>query len=162
MDGVGRYAPAMSRLRRRVVCDRYFFVTCNRVRTRTALNDDDFEILARVIEARRREHGFLLTAWVFLPDRWHAIPGPRYPLSVSRVLETLKVASTRRINARQKMSGRLWRVAQTLRFNVCDSRSVNCLRCWRRAKAGCQHMGFLNRRHHKTMSAPPARPEDWR
>jgi hypothetical protein len=32
------------------------------------LNEDDFEILARVIEARREEHGFILTAWVFLAD----------------------------------------------------------------------------------------------
>jgi REP element-mobilizing transposase RayT len=29
--------------------------------------------MAHVIQQRRAEHGFLLTAWVFLPDHWHAI-----------------------------------------------------------------------------------------
>ncbi len=72
----------MSRLRRLVLSERYFFVTCSRLRTRAALEDDDFEILAHVVDARRREHRFLLTAWGFLPDHWHAIIGPRYPLSI--------------------------------------------------------------------------------
>jgi putative transposase len=98
----------MSRLRRLVLCDRYFFVTCNLLRARNPLNDDDFRILARVVEARRREHGFLLTAWVFLPDHWHAILGVRYPKTVSLALESIKVASTRRINTGQRVSGRLW------------------------------------------------------
>jgi len=58
----------MSRLRRLVLSGRYFFVTCNLLRTRAVLNEDDFEILARVMRARREEHGFLLSAWVFLLD----------------------------------------------------------------------------------------------
>ncbi|HUY14130.1 MAG TPA: hypothetical protein VMX16_10960 [Terriglobia bacterium] len=37
----------MSRLRRLILSDRYFFVTCNLLRTKKLLNDDDFEILAR-------------------------------------------------------------------------------------------------------------------
>ena len=52
----------MSRLRRLVLSGRYFFVTCNLLRTRAVLSEDDFEIRARVIEARREEHGFLLPA----------------------------------------------------------------------------------------------------
>ncbi len=73
-----------------------------------ALDDEDFEILARVIDARRSLHGFLLTAWVFLPDHWHAIFGPPYPLTISRVMEAIKVASTRRINHRRGRTGELW------------------------------------------------------
>jgi len=34
----------MSRLRRLVLSDRYFFVTCNLLRTRGVLNEDDFEV----------------------------------------------------------------------------------------------------------------------
>jgi hypothetical protein len=72
------------------------------------LNEDDFEILAQVIEARREEHGFLLTAWVFLPDHWRAILGPRYPKGLSLVMESVKVSSTRQINAQRGELGRLW------------------------------------------------------
>ena len=79
----------MSRLRRLVVSDRYFFITCNLLRARRRLDDDDFEVVARVIEARRAAQGFLLTSWVFLPDHWHAILGVRYPKTISLVMEAV-------------------------------------------------------------------------
>ena len=56
----------MSRLRRLVLTDRYFFVTCNLRRTRSRLQEADLEVLARVLQARREDQGFLLTAIVFL------------------------------------------------------------------------------------------------
>jgi hypothetical protein len=34
-----------------------------------------------------------------LPDHWHAILFPPYPLTISRVMEAIKVGSTHRINA---------------------------------------------------------------
>ena len=98
----------MSRLRRLALSDRCFFVTCNMLRARGSLDHKDSEIIARVIDARRREHGFFLTAWVFLPDHWHAIIALRYPKTIALVMESIKVASTRQINSRQKNSGRLW------------------------------------------------------
>ncbi len=98
----------MSRLRRLVLSDRYFFVTCNLLRTKKRLNDDDFEILARVVQARREERGFLLAAWLFLPDHWHAILGVRFAKTVSLVMESIKVSSTRQMNAGRKECGRLW------------------------------------------------------
>jgi REP element-mobilizing transposase RayT len=81
----------MSRLRRLVISNRYFFVTCNLRHTRTWLEDRDFEILARVIDARRQAHGFLLTAWVFLPDHWHAVIGLAYPKTISLAMESIRV-----------------------------------------------------------------------
>jgi REP element-mobilizing transposase RayT len=54
--------------------------------------------MAQVIHERREEHGFLLTAWVFLPGHWHAIFHPAYPLTISRVMESIKDAATKRIN----------------------------------------------------------------
>jgi REP element-mobilizing transposase RayT len=49
----------------------------------------------------------LLTAWVFLPDHWHAILFPRIPVTISRLMESIKVGSTLRINARRNESGLL-------------------------------------------------------
>jgi putative transposase len=88
----------MSRLRRLVLSDRFFFLSCRVLPTRQHLTQQEFEILARVIRERRKEHAFLLTAWVFLPDHWHAIIRPRFPVTISRVLESIKVGATLRIS----------------------------------------------------------------
>jgi len=67
----GNIFACMSRLRRSVVSDRWFFITCRLLRRRRILSDSEFATLARVIDERRAEHGFLLTAWVFLSDDEH-------------------------------------------------------------------------------------------
>jgi REP element-mobilizing transposase RayT len=62
----------MSRLRRLVVSDRFFFISC-RVRPRQRnLSAAEFACLAKALHERREEHPFLLPAWVFLPDHGHA------------------------------------------------------------------------------------------
>ena len=98
----------MSRLRRLVLSDRYFFITCRLLPPRRLLGQTEFECQARVIAERRAEHSFLLTAWVLLPDHWHAIFFPAFPLTIARVMECIKVSSTHRINANRKESGILW------------------------------------------------------
>jgi putative transposase len=98
----------MSRLRRLVVSDRFFFVTCRLLPRRGKLQGSEFERLARVLRERREEYHFLLTAWVFLPDHWHAIIFPPYPLTISRAMESIKLGSTHRINSGRRESGLLW------------------------------------------------------
>ena len=98
----------MSRLRRLVLCDRFFFITCRVHRSRGNLNEGEFAYLARAIPERRKAQGFLFTAWVFLPDHWHAILFPRYPLTVSRVMESIKVSATRLINRERGERGVLF------------------------------------------------------
>jgi len=101
----------MSRLRRLVVSDRFFFVTCRLLPRRGKLQGSEFERLARVARERREKCHFLLTAWVFLPDpaaAGHAIIFPPYPLTISRVMESIKVGSTHRINSGRRESGLLW------------------------------------------------------
>ncbi len=63
----------MSRLRRLVLSDRFFFLSCRVLPNQAHVSEHEFGILARVIRERREEHGFLLTAWVLLPDHWHDI-----------------------------------------------------------------------------------------
>jgi len=98
----------MSRLRRLVVSDRWFFITCRLLPRRGVLSASEFATLAQVINERRGEHGFLLSAWVFLPDHWHAIFYPRHPLTISRVMEAIKDGATKRINRSRREAGRLW------------------------------------------------------
>ena len=52
--------------------------------------------------------GFRLTAWVLLPDCGHAILFPRYPAIISRVMESVKVSSTRLVHGERRESGRFW------------------------------------------------------
>jgi putative transposase len=98
----------MSRLPRLVLSDRFFFITCRLLPHRGRLEEPEFECLARVLLERREKHHFLLTAWVFLPDHWHAILFPRFPATISRAMESIKVGSTLRVNAARKESGLLW------------------------------------------------------
>jgi putative transposase len=98
----------VSRLRRLVLSDRFFFVSCRLAVKRQLLANPDFGCLARVVRERRAKYRFLLTSGVFLPDHWHAIIYPRYPLTISTAMEAIKVGTTLRINARRKQSGRLW------------------------------------------------------
>ena len=56
----------------------------------------------------RRKHGFAITVWVFLPDHWHAIIYPPYPLTISTVFRAVKVSSMIGINVRRRERGELW------------------------------------------------------
>jgi putative transposase len=98
----------MSRLRRLVVSDHWFFITCRLLPRRRILSESEFDCLAQVIAERRAEHGFLLTAWVFMPDHWHAIFYPAHPLTISTVMECIKVGATKRINGARRECGLLW------------------------------------------------------
>jgi REP element-mobilizing transposase RayT len=98
----------MSRLRRLVLCDRFSFVARRLLPQRVKLEEPELERWARVVRERREAHHFLLTAWVFLPEHWHAVIFPRYPLTISRVMEAIKVGSTHGINSGRRESGLLW------------------------------------------------------
>ena len=53
----------------------------------------------------------LPTAWVFLPDpaaAGHAIIFPRFPVTISRLMESIEVGSSLRINAGRGERGLLW------------------------------------------------------
>ena len=98
----------MSRLRRLVLSDRYFFVTRNLRRSRRALGEHHFGRLASSLARMREKHGFALTAWVFLPDHWPAILYPRQPLTISALLKALKVSSMIAVNRGRREAGELW------------------------------------------------------
>ena len=98
----------MSRLRRLVLSDRYFFITCNLLESRRVLGERDFERLASSLARMRAKHGFALTAWVFLPDHWHAILYVSHPLTISNLLTLLKVSSMVAINRGRREAGEVW------------------------------------------------------
>ncbi len=98
----------MSRLRRPFVFDRYLFVTVRLLPTRCALEERDYACLATALTAMRWKQGFTLTAWVFLPDHWHAIIYPPHPLTIGQTMSAIKVSSTVAINHARHAQGGLW------------------------------------------------------
>ena len=102
------YSGGVSRLRRPFLSDRLFFITVRLLERRRKFGDVDFERLALAIRRARVEHPFFLTAWVFLPSHWHAILAPRYPLTISELLKSIKNSSTTLVNAGRSASGELW------------------------------------------------------
>ncbi len=150
----------MSRLRRMVQSDCYFFVTCNvrKVLPRagqssryadpvTLLEDRDFALLADAIATCRKQLGFLLTAWVFMPDHWHAILCPREPAGVSDAMKLIKQRSTHAIGVARQQSIRLWQT----RFHEHALRTV-------REYLGAVEYIHFNPVRRKLVN----RPEDWK
>ena len=81
---------AVSRLRRPFLYDRFLLVTVKLLPCRLKLDEGDYARLANSLTRMRQKHGFLLTAWVFLPDHWHAIIHPPFPLTISTVFKAVK------------------------------------------------------------------------
>ena len=102
------YPGGVSRLRHPFLSDRFFFITVRLLERRRKLGDADCEHLALAIRRARVEHPFFLTAWVFLPNHWHAILAPQYPLTISEVLKSCKNSSTTLVNDGRSASGELW------------------------------------------------------
>jgi len=98
----------MSRLRRLQTSGRIFFVTCNLARTRLPFGDGDLDLLAATIESVRKRRKFMCAGYVMMPDHWHAILVPGAADDLPRMMNALKVASMRRINARQGDRTPLW------------------------------------------------------
>jgi putative transposase len=98
----------MSRLRRPFLHERYIFVTVDLLRTRSKLEERDFGRLAIALARMRRKQRFRLTAWVFLPDHWHAIIYPPHPLSIAQAMSSIKVSSMIAINHGRQEKGELW------------------------------------------------------
>jgi len=98
----------MSRLRRPFLYDRYISVTVDLLRGRGKLEERDFGRLATSLARMRQKHRFTLTAWVFLPDHWHAIIYPPHPVSISQAISAVKVSSMIAINHGRRENGELW------------------------------------------------------
>jgi len=98
----------MSHVQRLLTTDRIFFVTVNFRRAKAPLADDEFPLVAAAIDESRRRLHFLLCGYVLMPDHWHALIGVGYPLTISRVMQSIKGISSRWLNERRGAQGPVW------------------------------------------------------
>ena len=102
------FSIAVSKLRRPFLSDRYFFITARLLTRREKLTEPDFALLPRAFNRARALHPFYLTAWVFLPDHWHCIGVPVYPVTISLAMKSVKQSSMSAVNQRRGAEGELW------------------------------------------------------
>jgi putative transposase len=98
----------MSRLRRLVLSDRFFFLTVKLLPKRRLVDESQFTLLARCLSVVRARRQFRLTAWVLLPDHWHVILFPRHPLTISDAMKSIKLSSTNLLSRHRGEAGELW------------------------------------------------------
>jgi putative transposase len=108
ITATGPYSIAVSKLRRPFLSDRYFFIAVRLLRRRERLTEPDFALLAQAFNRARALHPFYLTAWVFLPDHWHCICAPVYPVTISLAMKSVKQSSMSAVNQRLGTEGELW------------------------------------------------------
>ena len=61
-----------------------------------------------IFRRARALHPIYLTAWVFLPDHWHCICAPVYPVTISLAMKSLKQSSMSAVNPCRGAGGELW------------------------------------------------------
>jgi REP element-mobilizing transposase RayT len=98
----------MTNLRRLRETDRIFFITSNLLRSRPHLTDSELDLLIDVFKATRRKLGFSLCGYVLMPDHWHALIWPSFPLTISGVMKEFKEVSSDLFNHRRCTHGNFW------------------------------------------------------
>ena len=98
----------MSRVHRLRSGDRIFFVTVNLRRALPPFTAREYPAILQAFQESRRRLGFLLCGYVLMPDHWHALFWPDYPLTISRLVQDIKYVSSRRLNRQRGGTGTLW------------------------------------------------------
>ena len=90
------------------IMDCIFFVSVTLRPKIRRFNGSEYDLLLTVLEASRRRLGFLLCGYVLMPDHWHALIWPQYPLLIGQVLNGAKKIMTLRLHARRGTPGPFW------------------------------------------------------
>jgi putative transposase len=108
MIAAALYSIRVSKLRRPFLSDQYFLIAVRLLSRREKFTEPDFALLAQAFNRARALHPFYLTAWVFLPDHWHCICAPVYPVTISLAVKSVKQSSMSAVNRRRGTGGELW------------------------------------------------------
>ena len=98
----------VSHVRRLRLSDRIFFLSVNLRPKIKHFTHSEFPLLIDVLAASRQRLKFLLCGYVLMPDHWHALVWPRYPLLISDVLHDVKKVSAGKFHARRGSQGPFW------------------------------------------------------
>ncbi len=95
----------MAKLRRLRVTDRIFFVTATQMEGSSKLTDDEYPLCIDALVRSRRHLEFLLCGYVLMPDHWHALLWPSFPLTISRAIQDIRTRITKSLNQHRGTRG---------------------------------------------------------
>jgi REP element-mobilizing transposase RayT len=83
-------ASNVSKLHPLRLTDKIFFITCNLRQNRRTFGGVEFQTILGIIEESRNQLGYLFCGYVLMPDHWHALIAPRYPVTISLIMRQVK------------------------------------------------------------------------
>lgn len=98
----------MARLRRLVRARKVFFVTTNLKRGLLPFTSKERELLCHALVEVRTSRRFQLAGFVVMPDHLHLLVLPHAEDTVSSLVQGLKYATARKVNAERRRQGTLW------------------------------------------------------
>ncbi|HEV2522867.1 MAG TPA: transposase [Candidatus Acidoferrales bacterium] len=137
----------MSHVHRLLLSDRYFFVNVNLRPRIITFRPDEYPLLIEVIREARERLKFLFCGYVLMPNHWHALIYPAYPLTISKVLHDTKKIATLRLHAVRHTRGPFWQHQFWDRFA-------------RHAREFRQRLDYMHR--NPVQAGLVKRPEEWR
>ncbi len=85
-----------------------YFVTTRTFASRRVFSGNLAAVAVEQLLSDRERYGFLLPAFVFMPDHAHFVIVPAAPYSISHTMRIVKGSIARRINKATGQRGRLW------------------------------------------------------
>jgi REP element-mobilizing transposase RayT len=85
-----------------------YFVSTRTVRSEKIFLGEVAEIAARVLREQREKYGFLLLAYVFMPDHAHFVVVPARDHSISQTMRVIKGSIARAVNECRGTEGAVW------------------------------------------------------
>jgi REP element-mobilizing transposase RayT len=105
----------VSNVHRLRLSDRIFFVSVNLRRALARFSGPEYALIGAATAESRQQVGFLFLGYVLMPDHWHALIWPAYPLTISRVIQDIKWISSRSVNA---WRGAHWQITTANMWSV--------------------------------------------
>jgi len=78
--------------------DKIFFITTNLIPGEPPFAEPEYAVILGTIAKMRERTGFLLCGYVLMPDHWHALIWPRFPETISGVIQNVKRVSSFKLN----------------------------------------------------------------
>src|SRR5262245_41824011 len=98
----------MSNIHRLKSSDKIFFITSNLISGELPFTEVEHSVILETIAKTREQTGFLLCGYVLMPDHWHALIWPRFTVTISKVVQTVKRISSFKLNRLRHRHGSIW------------------------------------------------------